>query len=80
MIEIIVGIVASGIRMSTPPLFAALGENIAERSGVLNLGVEGMMLIGAFAGFIGTFVTGNVIIGILVALSGPMVWQPLWLF
>ena len=80
MIEIIVGIVASGIRMSTPPLFAALGENIAERSGVLNLGVEGMMLIGAFAGFIGTFVTGNVIIGILVALAGPMVMAALMAF
>ena len=53
MIDFIVGIVDSGIRM-TPSLFAALGENIAERSGVFNLGVEGMMLIGAFAGFIGT--------------------------
>src|SRR5215216_721256 len=80
MIDFIVGIVASGIRMSTPSLFAALGENIAERSGVLNLGVEGMMLIGAFAGFIGTFVTGNVIIGILVALSGPMVMAALMAF
>ena len=80
MTDFIVGIVASGIRMSTPSLFAALGENIAERSGVLNLGVEGMMLIGAFAGFIGTFVTGNVIIGIFVALSGPMVMAALMAF
>ena len=80
MTDFIVGIVASGIRMSTPSLFAALGENIAERSGVLNLGVEGMMLIGAFAGFIGTFVTGNVIIGILVALAGPMIMAALMAF
>src|SRR5918996_864871 len=80
MIDFVIGIVASGIRMSTPSLFAALGENIAERSGVLNLGVEGMMLIGAFAGFIGTFVTGNVIIGILVALAGPMVMAALMAF
>ena len=80
MTDFIVGIVASGIRMSTPSLFAALGENIAERSGVLNLGVEGMMLIGAFAGFIGTFVTGNVFIGILAALSGPMVMAALMAF
>jgi simple sugar transport system permease protein len=50
-IEFIVGIIASGIRMSTPVLFAALGENIAERAGILNLGVEGMMLIGCFRGF-----------------------------
>jgi ABC-type uncharacterized transport system permease subunit len=80
MIDFIIGIVASGIRMSTPALFAALGENIAERSGVLNLGVEGMMLIGAFAGFIGTFVTGNVIVGILFAIAGPMVMAALMAF
>ena len=45
--------------MSTPILFATLGESIAERSGVLNLGIEGMMLIGAFAGFMGTYLTGE---------------------
>ena len=39
-----------------------------------------MMLIGAFAGFIGTFVTGNVIIGILFAISGPMVMAALMAF
>ena len=42
-----IGIVVSGIRLSTPVLFASLGELIAERSGVLNLGVEGMMVMGA---------------------------------
>ena len=50
----VIGIVVSGIRLIAPVLFAALGEMIAERSGVLNLGVEGMMVMGAFAGFIGT--------------------------
>ncbi len=44
-------IVASGIAYGTPLLFAALGELLAERSGVLNLGVEGMMLVGAVMGF-----------------------------
>ena len=67
---IIIGVLASGIRLSTPILFAALGESIAERSGVLNLGIEGMMLIGAFAGFMGTFLTGgNYVVGILMALA-----------
>jgi ABC-type uncharacterized transport system permease subunit len=67
---IIVGVLASGIRLSTPILFAALGEKIAERSGVLNLGIEGMMLIGAFAGFMGTYLTGgNYVVGILAALA-----------
>jgi len=67
---IIIGVLASGIRLSTPILFAALGEKIAERSGVLNLGIEGMMLIGAFAGFMGTYLTdGNYVVGILMALA-----------
>jgi general nucleoside transport system permease protein len=76
----VVGIVASGIRLSTPVLFAALGENIAERSGVLNLGLEGMMLMGAFAAFIGTYFTGNVFIGLLLAIIGPTVMATLMAF
>jgi simple sugar transport system permease protein len=76
----VVGIVASGIRLSTPVLFAALGENIAERSGVLNLGLEGMMLMGAFAGFIGTYFTGNVFIGLLLAIIGPTIMATLMAF
>lgn len=66
---IIIGVLASGIRLSAPILFAGLGEKIAERSGVLNLGIEGMMLIGAFAGFMGTFITGNYVVGIVLAMA-----------
>ena len=44
-------LIASGVAYGTPLLFAALGELLAERSGVLNLGVEGMMLVGAVMGF-----------------------------
>jgi len=49
--SVFVVIAASAISYGTPLLFAALGELLAERSGVLNLGVEGMMLIGAVTGF-----------------------------
>src|SRR5262249_8066322 len=49
--SLVVVLVASGIAYGTPLLFAALGELLAERSGVLNLGVEGMMLVGAVMGF-----------------------------
>jgi general nucleoside transport system permease protein len=82
MIEeaLIIGVVASGIRMSIPILFAALGECIAERSGVLNLGVEGMMIIGAFAGFMGTYLTGNIAIGLLMAMGGAAVLASLMAF
>ncbi len=49
--SIAVVVLASGVAYGTPLLFAALGELLAERSGVLNLGVEGMMLVGAAMGF-----------------------------
>jgi ABC-type uncharacterized transport system permease subunit len=45
------GMLASGIRLATPYLYAAIGENFGQRSGVLNLGVEGVMLMGAFTSF-----------------------------
>ncbi|WP_207061664.1 ABC transporter permease [Motiliproteus sp. SC1-56] len=51
---------------ATPLLFAALGELVVERSGVLNLGVEGMMLVGAVGAFAGAIVTGNTYIGVLI--------------
>ncbi len=66
---VVIGVIASGIRFAAPILFAALGEKIAERSGVLNLGIEGMMLIGAFAGFMGVFITGNYVVGIVMAMA-----------
>ena len=82
MIEeaLIVGVFASGVRMSIPILFAALGENIAERSGVLNLGVEGMMLLGAFSGFMGTYLTGNIVVGLLMAMGGAAALAALMAF
>jgi simple sugar transport system permease protein len=64
---IIIGIIHSGIRLATPYLFAALGETISQRSGVLNLGTEGIMLMGAFFGFYVTFVTGNPWLGVVSA-------------
>src|SRR6201982_2330039 len=48
---LLVVVIASGAAYGTPLLFASLGELLAERSGVLNLGVEGMMLVGAAMGF-----------------------------
>ena len=51
--SLFVVVLASGIAYGTPLLYAALGELLAERSGVLNLGVEGMMLVGAAMGFWG---------------------------
>jgi ABC-type uncharacterized transport system permease subunit len=65
---VLVGILASGIRLATPYLYAALGETFGQKSGVLNLGVEGIMLLGAFAGFYTTLITDNVWLGLLAAI------------
>jgi len=56
------------IGITTPILLAASGELVVEKSGVINLGVEGMMLVGAIAGFAVTFETGNPWLGIAVAM------------
>ncbi len=61
-------ILAAGVASGTVLLFAALGEIFAERAGVLNLGVEGMMLIGAVAGFSVAASTGNPWVGLVVAM------------
>jgi len=64
---VLVGILASGIRLATPYLYAAIGETFGQRSGVLNLGVEGQMLLGAFAAFYVVLNTGNLWLGVLTA-------------
>jgi simple sugar transport system permease protein len=61
-------IVVSVIAASTPLLLAAAGELITERSGVLNLGVEGMMIMGAACGFAGAYFTGSTFIGALCGI------------
>ena len=57
--ETLVAILAAAIAAGTPIVFAALGELVTEKSGVLNLGVEGMMLVGAVAGFAATAASGS---------------------
>lgn len=61
-------ILASGVRLATPYLFAALGEMIGQRSGVLNLGVDGTMMLSAFTAFYVTFASGNLALGVLVGM------------
>lgn len=65
---VLIGILASGIRLATPYLYAGIGETFGQRSGVLNLGVEGQMLIGAFASFYIAFITGDLWLGLLAAV------------
>ena len=70
---IIVSILAATVRIATPLLLAALGELVTERAGILNLGVEGNMLMSAFSGFIVTYITGSLWVGLLAAvLTGAL--------
>ncbi len=68
-ISVIVATVASGIRLATPFLLAALGETLGQRSGVLNLGVEGVMLLGAFMAYWVTLRTGDAFVGLVVGAA-----------
>lgn len=60
-----VGLLASSVRLATPLLLAALGETFAERAGVLNIGVEGIMIVGALAGFLAGHFSGSPWLGAL---------------
>lgn len=68
-----VGLIAAAFRLGTPILFAALGEAVAQRSGVLNVGIEGIMLVGAFVGVYAAFVTGSPWLGFLLAMLAGVV-------
>src|SRR3972149_5065408 len=67
MEEWVVNTFIRGLALGTPLLWAALGEIYAERSGVVNLGVEGMMILGAFSAFALAQTTANPLLGLLIA-------------
>jgi len=72
-LPVLLGIIYSGIRLATPYLFAAIGETISQRSGVLNLGVDGIMLMGAYSGFFIAMTTGSLWLGLLGAALAGMI-------
>jgi len=65
--------IATVISQSMPLMLAAVGETIGEQAGVLNLGIEGVMLVGAYAGFVATLVSGSFWIGMLAGALGGAV-------
>jgi simple sugar transport system permease protein len=67
-VETVAAIALATLGAGTPLVFAALGELVAEKSGVLNLGVEGMMVMGAVSGFVVAAESGNLWLGVLAAL------------
>lgn len=79
-LEHLIPFLASTAGAATPLILAALGELVTERSGVLNLGVEGMMLVGAVAGFVVTLGTGHVSLGLLAAMLAAMLISLIFAF
>ena len=76
--EQFLAIFATIVTASTPLLIAALGELVVERSGVLNLGVEGMMVMGAVAGFGVAYATGNPYLGVVASIVAGMLMSLLF--
>ncbi len=73
-ITFVITLLSASLRLSVPILLAALGGMYSERAGVVNIGLEGMMLVGAFAGVVGSYFSGSQWIGVLVAIiSGILI-------
>lgn len=64
-----IGLLVATLRMATPLIFGAIGGMFSERSGVMNIGLEGMMLMGSFGAGITALITGNAWLGVLVAAT-----------
>lgn len=67
-----IGLFASGLQLAMPTALAAVGETIAERAGVLNLGLEGMLLAGALASFVGAYYSGSATAGVAAGIATGM--------
>jgi len=68
MDNIIIPLIAATLRMAAPLIFAGLGGVFSEKSGVVNIGLEGMMIMGAFFAVFGSYTTGSPMVGILFAM------------
>lgn len=66
--ELLAVFLGSSIRLAAPLLLAGIGEMVSERAGVLNMSIEGMMLTSAFAAAVGSWATGNPLLGLLIAI------------
>ena len=74
MIESIALILASSLRLATPLMFAGLGEYMAEKAGMINISIDGMMLAGAFSAILGATVTGSPVLGLVFGiLAGVLI-------
>jgi ABC-type uncharacterized transport system permease subunit len=79
-IDLILGIIQIVLIATTPLVFAGIGELVTEKSGVLNLGVEGMMLVGAVSAFVTLVITGSYFLAFLVSIISGILMSGLFAF
>tara|TARA_A100001037_G_scaffold298185_1_gene321469 strand:+ start:30 stop:899 length:870 start_codon:yes stop_codon:yes gene_type:complete len=79
-IDLIIGIIQIVLIATTPLVFAGIGELVTEKSGVLNLGVEGMMLVGAVSAFVTLVITGSYFLAFLVSIISGILMSGLFAF
>ncbi|MFR1808979.1 MAG: ABC transporter permease subunit, partial [Pygmaiobacter massiliensis] len=73
-------VLGSAIRLATPILATSLGEIYTQRSGVMNLGLEGTMLMGALAGFLGCYFSGSLALGVLCGMAAGVLMSAVMAF
>ena len=71
-VSFLAAFLSAAVRLAVPLIYAGLGEIIAEKSGVLNIGMEGVMLSGAFFSFAGAWLSGSLLVGLLCGMLGGM--------
>lgn len=71
-VSVITAFISAAVRLAMPMLYAGLGETIAERTGIVNIGMEGVMLSGAFFSFVGAWYTKSLLVGLLFGAAGGL--------
>ena len=79
-IELIIGIINIVLIATTPLVFAGIGELVTEKTGVLNLGVEGMMLVGAVTAFVTLVITGSYLLAFLFSIISGLIMSGLFAY
>lgn len=78
-VDSISALIAGILALSTPMAFASLGEVISERAGIINLGTEGVMLVGAISAFSVTFFLHSGLLGVVIGAIAGGLWDYSWL-
>ena len=74
-VSFLVSLLASTVRLATPILLPALGQLYTQRAGILNLGVEGTMTMGAVSGFAAAYMSGSLWIGLFTGILVGVLWS-----